>query len=280
MRKAFLLSAVAGSALLAANAMADVTVTGTVDICTVQTPCHIVFTEDLTKRKTVTIDVDIDLAPLKFAEAWSHFNQRNDHNRACENCAEKQALIVDSIGSQGALRSAFGNVGITSVNQSAGNNINQATIISFALDEFTPPVDPPGPPTASTGGFAESQVAGEQIVTTNTVRSFNIAFRDALITNSIRGNVGVTAVNQAAGNIYNQANAISAAVSLLNGVALSDAALGQFVVNNTHNETNISKHAFATDSITHNIGVTQVNQSAGNLGNQSNVLSLAVTFTP
>jgi hypothetical protein len=260
--------------------MADVTVTGTVDICTEATPCQITVTEDLVKVKVVTIIVDVLLTPDKFAEAWTHFNQRNDSNTACENCAEKQAVIDTSIGTGNFFG---GNVGITSVNQAAGNNNNQATVITIALDEFTPPPpEQPPPPTQhpGNGGFADSQVAGEQIITSNLVKSINIAFRDALITNSIQGNVGITAVNQAAGNINNQSNATSIAVSLQNGVALSDAALGQFVVNNVHNESNVSKHAFTTGSISQNIGVTQVNQSAGNLGNQSNVLSVSAVFTP
>lgn len=275
MRRAFLLSAVAASALIASGAIADVTVTGTVDICTADLPCQITVTEDLTKTKTVSIDVVIVQQPEKFAEAWTHFNQLNDSNHACENCAEKLAEIINSIG-----QLENGNTGITSVNQAAGNNINQGTIITIAVDEFTPPQQPPPPeqPPGS-GGFAESQVAGDQRIVNHQIHSFNIAFRDALITGSINDNTGITAVNQAVGNVYNQANAISIAVSLQNGVALSDAALGQFVTRNTHDEVNVSKHAIVTDSIQSNTGITQVNTSAGNLGNQSNVVSIAATFS-
>jgi hypothetical protein len=42
-------------------------------------------------------------------------------------------------------------------------------------------------------------------------------------------------------------------------------------------ETDVSKLARTTGSILNNTGITQVNQSAGNLGNQSNVVSLAIT---
>jgi hypothetical protein len=266
MRKAFLLGAVAASAILAGTAWADVTVTGTVD-----KDQTITIRETLTKAKAVVVTVTVNITPSKAGEASSHFNQENNFNLVCENCAEKTDLITGSV---------LGNLGITSVNQSSGNNNNQGTVISFGLDATDPP-DPPGggdpPPPSALRGFAESQVAGSQHITNNTINTVSIIFRDALIAGSINNNIGITAVNQAAGNVNNQANAISLGVSLLPGVALSDAALGQWVVTNTHSEINVSKSAQMTTSVMGNTGITQVNQSAGNLGNQSNVVSIALT---
>lgn len=194
----------------------------------------------------------------------------NTGNIVCENCAEKTDLIINSIN---------GNTGITSVNQSSGNNNNQGTVISFGLDASTPPPPPgPGPdPADPNGGFAESQVAGSQYIANNIIRTVNIVFRDALLVNSVNGNTGITAVNQASGNVNNQSNAISIAVSLRAGVSLSDAALGQFVTGNSSIESDVSKSTQALSSISRNTGITQVNQSAGNFGNQSNVVSLSVT---
>jgi hypothetical protein len=269
-RKALLLSAVATSALIASNAWADVDVFGTVD-----KDVNIVATETLTKDKFVRFNVTITNTPVKFAESSTHFNQRNEDNTACENCAEKTDLIQNSVGTVGN-----GNTGITSVNQATGNNNNQATVISFAFDVPIgppPPGEPPPPPPTFSDGFAESQVAGSQHVNRNTIDTRSITFRDARIEGSINDNAGITAVNQAAGNINNQANGISIAFAGNPGVALSDAALGQFVTSNTVGETDVSKRAHMTGSIISNQGITQVNQSAGNLGNQSNVVSLAIT---
>jgi hypothetical protein len=264
MRKALLLGAVAASALIAASAWADVDVTGTVT-----KDQTITVNESLTKYKTINVTVGITLAPEKFAEASTHYNQENVGNLLCENCAEKTDLITGSI-----LR----NVGITSVNQASGNNNNQGTVISFALDHVSPPPPPDQPPPEvdPTGGFAESQVAGSQNILSNTVRTAFIVNRDALIENSINGNTGITAVNQASGNANNQANAISIGLSLESGVALSDGALGQLVSGNVGTETSVSKSAQLLGSIKGNTGITQVNQSAGNLGNQSNAISLAI----
>ena len=266
MRKATLLAAVAGAALLASSASADVFVFGTVN-----KTVTVDIEETITKNKFVFLDVVIVDVPEKFAESTALFNQRNQNNEACENCAEKLDLIAGSIN---------GNVGITSVNQASGNNNNQATVISFAFDvPIGPPAPPPPPPAPppSADGFAESQVAGSQHINRNTIETRSITFRDARIEGSIIDNKGITAVNQGAGNINNQANAISIAVAGNPGVALSDAALGQFVTSNTVTETDVSKLARTAGSILNNSGITQVNQSAGNLGNQSNVVSLAIT---
>ncbi len=259
LRKATLLSAVAGAALFASTASADVTVIGNVTKLV-----DIDIVELIVKRKAVTLVVRITDVPEKAAEAQTIFNQRNEGNEACENCAEKTDLISGSVRN---------NVGITSVNQSSGNSNNQGTVISFAFDLDTPQ-DPPGGNT----GFAEAQVAGAQYMQGNRISSVAIIFREALILNSIVGNSGITAVNQATGNINNQANAISIAFSQSNGVALSDVALGQFNTGNTVAEGNgVNKIASINTSITGNVGITQVNQTAGNFANQANVVSIAAT---
>src|SRR5690349_3351789 len=126
MRKEILLGAVSLSALLASNAWADVNVFGTVD-----KDVTITATENVVKIKAVNLVVNITETPDKFAEASTHFDQRNEGNLVCENCAEKTDLITASI---------IRNTGITSVNQASGNNNNQATVISFAFDV---PIGPP-----------------------------------------------------------------------------------------------------------------------------------------
>jgi hypothetical protein len=93
----------------------------------------------------------------------------------------------------------------------------------------------------------------------------------------VNGNTGITQVNQAPGNINNQANGMSLAFTLYNGIALSDTALGQWNSGQTVTEEGVSKFALISGSVNTNTGVTQVNQAAGVLANQSNVVSLAVT---
>src|SRR5690606_24012629 len=72
MRKAFLLSAVAGAALFASTAMADVFVYGTVDKTTVIDIDEIVLT-----ARTLSIEVTITDEADAAAEGTTVFNQRN-----------------------------------------------------------------------------------------------------------------------------------------------------------------------------------------------------------
>ena len=45
-------------------------------------------------------------------------------------------------------------------------------------------------------------------------------------------------------------------------------------------ETNTYKFVTIEDSINNNLGVTHVNQSAGNMANQGNNVSVAVAYSP
>jgi hypothetical protein len=267
-------------ALLASPAKADFVLYGDVD-----KNVDIYIWEGVFKLKLAAFLVLIIDNPEKVAKSQVVFNQRNQRNRACENCAEKLDLITGSI---------TGNAGITTVNQSAGNMNNQANLVSVAWANVgggpgtTPPGTEPGDPNNT--GHANSQVAGEQILGNgrtnegtpetgqgNTVYTINVPFRDADITNSVNNNSGITQVNQSAGNINNQANGMSLAFTFYNGIALSDTALGQWNAGNNVEEHNVSKFANINGSVNDNTGVTQVNQTAGTLANQSNVVSLAVT---
>jgi hypothetical protein len=279
LRKA-LLGAVAGMALLASPARADFTLYGDVD-----KDVDIYIWEGVFKLKLAAFLVLIIDNPEKVAKSQVVFNQRNQRNHACENCAEKLDLISGSVNA---------NAGITTVNQSAGNFNNQGNLVSVAWANVGTPEDPPGPPDPGTDpgntGHANSQVAGEQILGNgrtnegtpetgqgNTVRTVNVPFRDARIEGSVNENSGVTQVNQASGNINNQANGMSLAFTFYNGIALSDTALGQWNSGNNVDEQGVSKYSLITGSVNSNTGVTQVNQTSGTLANQSNTVSLAVT---
>jgi hypothetical protein len=253
-------------ALLASPAKADFNLYGDVD-----KNVDIYIWEGVFKLKLAAFLVLIVDNPEKVAKSQVIFNQRNQDNEACENCAEKLDIIAGSI---------IGNAGITGVNQSSGNMNNQANLVSVAWANVSvedPPGDdnPPGDP--GNTGHANSQVAGEQRLERNTVHTVNVPFRDAVIRGSVNDNTGVTQVNQSSGNINNQANGLSLAFTFYNGIALSDTALGQWNADNNVEERGVSKLASIAGSVNLNTGVTQVNQTAGVLANQSNVVSLAVT---
>ncbi len=261
MRKWVLISVAGWLALALATAFADVTITATIDKTKDKT-----VTETLTKVKDVNLVVDVTVTPDKFSESEAILNQRNTENHACENCAEKRDQLVDS-GSD--------NSGVLTINQAAGNMNNQGSAISIAIDL----PEPPGEPETRTG-FAEAQASADQRNLANLVESINILFREATIDNSINDNAGVVHVNQSPGQMNNQANALSVALSFDAGVALSEADLGQFNTGNRVLETNVLKTATITASVNGNSGVIGVNQSSGNMANQANIVSIAVAQVP
>ena len=258
-------------------------------------------TKTITILETVTVDKDvtmlvrvIDLGTVA-AEADAQVNQVNASNMACENCAEK----VDTIEA-----SVIGNSGITNVNQAAGNMNNQGNVVAVAVDHFTGPGK-----VRRHSGFANAQTSVDQkqgfylvpgtdsttqqvdqeatvVFDPQLVDSVNILFRTSEIFESVIDNVGITNVNQAAGQLNNQANATSLAECLDGSVALSETDLGQATISdpagavNTVLEVSALKDALIEGSILGNQGITFVNQSSGNLANQGNALGLSVAIHP
>jgi hypothetical protein len=106
----------------------------------------------------------------------------------------KSAAIAGSIN---------GNVGIVNVNQNVGNMNNQANSEAIAVA-----IDLAG---VALSEAALGQVNGQFGDTTDTSNSVFEAgvSKSASMSNSLNGNVGVGGVNQAAGNMANQANIFS-----------------------------------------------------------------------
>jgi len=249
-------------------AMAEVDVYGEVNKTK-----DVTITEDVTVTKTVTINVDVDVALEDASEADAVVNQDNFDNGACENCAEKRNLITDN-----ALN---GGDGIININQATGNMNNQGNVVSLSVDVGPPP---PPPSTPKPGALTHSQAAVEQNNEFNWAHAISILFRDDEISGAAASNVsGILNINQAAGNMNNQANAEAIALGFDAVVALSEADLGQFNTCNTVSEggwygvyksDSISGGAFYGAS-----GVVGVNQAAGNVNNQTNALGMSASIS-
>lgn len=258
-------------------ASADVTVFATID-----KDKDVSIFEDIFINKFVNLFVRVPLEADKAAESDALVNQTNSLNQSCTNCDEKRDTITGS---------GTANSGVLSINQAAGNMNNQGNAVSIAVDVIvipTPPNDPPGTPQPESSGFAEAQAAADQRNTDNLVDTVNLLFRSGEIVDSLNDNSGVVHVNQAPGNMNNQANALSVAVSLSAGVALSEADLGQINTFNVVRESDatsgqdprvgINKRADIVGSISGNTGVVGVNQAVGNMANQANVVSIAAAL--
>jgi hypothetical protein len=258
-------------------AFADVDVFATIDKTK-----DVFIVEDIAVFKFVDLFVFVPLTATKAAESDALVNQTNTLNQSCTNCDEKRDTITGSGNT---------NSGVLSINQAAGNMNNQGNAVSIAVDvqvTATGPDDPPIPTQLESSGFAEAQAAVDQLNTANFVDTVNLLFRSGAIDDSLNDNSGVVHVNQAPGNMNNQANALSLAVSLSAGVALSEADLGQVNTFNTVRESDatsggavrvgINKNADIVGSISGNTGVVGVNQAVGNMANQANVVSIAAAL--
>lgn len=261
-------AAVAALLLVGMPASATVTVTATVNKAK-----DVFVDEDIFIDKFVLIRANIVSTPDKAAESLATVNQTNNNNEACSNCAEKEDVIRDSFND---------NAGIVTYNQAAGNMNNQGNAVSTAVDfEVEDGDDGDNGPEGS--GFAEAQAAADQDNFNNTVDAVNLLFRTARIRDAGNGNTGVLFMNQSPGNMNNQVNELSMAISFEDeGVALSEAELGQLNTANlalesrrTPGSTGVNKDAIINGSLSDNTGVLGVNQSVGNNANQGNVLAIA-----
>ena len=131
-------------------------------------------------------------------------------------------------------------------------------------------------------------VTPEQVVQPSSFANEYVNTFGATLADSIDGafadGSGVAGVNQAAGSLNNQNNALAAALGDSVVHALGEADLGQF---NTYNNVDVIDQV-RTDTISNAFngftGVAMVNQSSGSINNQANVVDIAVgtsvTFPP
>jgi hypothetical protein len=240
-------------------------------------------TQFVTKFKTVSIFVTQDLFAEGAAEADAIANQRNETNvvdgvdgiQGFVFGIKKVASISDSVNA---------NQGIVGFNQDVSNMVNQGNLTSVALTN----TGTDGLESSVTNSQAEAEQINGGTFDDDTGDNFVNHSEDfpvleplqehltANITDSINGNSGVVGVNQNAGNMNNQLNALAMAVGLGSKLALSEAALGQSNIGNEIVALNTIKSDTISGSVNDNSGVIGVNQSVGNMNNQASVVSMAV----
>jgi hypothetical protein len=261
---ALLLGAVAFSAPAAADVFVRADVTLDKDTTVV---------ENLRIFKNVTITVDADFTGSSAAESVTIINQANTGNVIeFDSGTLGNRLLADLLAQ--ITGSVIRNVGITQVNQDVGNANNQANSVSVAVS-------------VTQAFFTESMIEVEQYTTNNRVNTDGTATfviglahqnKASFIVNSVIGNVGITQVNQSAGNANNQLNAVDLGIGANSAVALSEAALGQTNSGNRTDEVATVRTSSIVNSVNGNIGITSVNQSSGNMNNQATVISIAGSF--
>ena len=259
------------SLLMGSPALADVFVTA--DITKFK---DITVTLDVFKDKELFIFVTQELFAEGAAEADAIANQLNDDNvvTGVDGVADNPDAAFGIQKVADITTSVNENQGVVGLNQDTSNMVNQGNLVSVAL--------------TNTGNGTEedsvtnSQAEAEQINFNNSVTHFEVLDVNLLpdltatIESSINNNSGVVGVNQNAGNMNNQLNALALAVGLGSKFALSEAALGQENTGNIVNEIETVKSDLISNSGSGNSGIIGVNQSSGNMNNQASVVSMAV----
>lgn len=185
-----------------------------------------------------------------------------------------QALVGNRVEEGSVIRQAVigeafqGNAGIVSVNQSAGNLDNQANVRAIAMGEDTGPLQ-----------FLSA--TGTAVASGNVVNSSGP--RETRIENSFNDTVGIVGVNQSAGNLNQQLNAVVLAAGTLVGpdaIALGDSMLSSVGArnDNTVNKDRESpRQNVMTDSFRNFRGIAQINQTAGDLNRVGNAVGMSIS---
>jgi len=252
MRKWLILILIGWLALIPAAAFADVDI----DVDIHKTKDKTVK-EKLLKFKAALILALVVQITDKAAESETLVNQTNENN-----------FEFDLVHKSKSEAKSIAGAGITSINQASGNMNNQANAVSVAVD---------GQSSDRTrlffgGSFAESQAAADQKNTRNKI--VELGSNSTSDIGSVSG-TGIVGVNQASGHMNNQANAVSVAVGLASGIALSEADLGQ--VNTWNKVISIVNSSSASIGDVRGSGIVGVNQSSGHMNNQANVVSVAAS---
>ena len=244
----------------------------------VQKDKSVTVNESIYISKDVDINVDLDVSLEGAAEAIALANQENWGGEV-DGAGDGEGPAAGNFRDATIRRSINENRGIVGVNQDAGNMNNQGNNVAVAV-------------TDALDSFANAESSASQINVANEVEALEDVDnlidpttgeilppqKSGTIAGSITMNRGIVGVNQSVGNMNNQLNNVALAAGLEGvDVALSEADLGQLNAFNLVFETNTHKADTISASINANTGIVGVNQSAGNMNNQGNVVSAAVT---
>jgi hypothetical protein len=125
-------------------------------------------------------------------------------------------------------------------------------------------------------GSSSSQALVSQIQIGNVMEE-GLTASLAIVRDSFQGNRGIIGANQNSGNLNNQANVhVIAHNSGGPTIQLGHAAIDQQLVGNTIVTSGAAREDRIQDSFGGTVGIVGINQSAGNLNNQANVIVITL----
>lgn len=168
------------------------------------------------------------------------------------------------------------NAGLINVNADSGVMNNQGNMLALGETESAMAAADAQADVAQRNAGNDLTDVGSAFYDDQGALAFRVR-RTATLTNAVYGETGITALNQASGVMDNQTNAMTMAAALgVGGVtALSEAALGQTTQGNNGLASNVRYEDRASAAVHGNAGVTQVNQTSGNLNNQASTIAFS-----
>jgi len=169
------------------------------------------------------------------------------------------------------LNSFRGFTGIAQVNQAAGYMNNQTNLMGIT-DVRT------GGATTHSSLSSQSQVRNNNLTTSNNV------YHTAITGGSFAGGTGIAMVNQAAGNMNTQFNAVN--ITIGGRRNLTDTQLSAVEANNTITKNTLAPNEYSTKldleggAFRNTTGLVSTSQVAGNMNQVSTVFNVNVTVVP
>lgn len=128
---------------------------------------------------------------------------------------------------------------------------------------------------ANTQAVAAAHAVVTQVLVNNVVTEQNV-FHTALLDGGFNGNSGIIGVNQSAGNVNNQTNVRAFALTGLGAIQAAQADVLMEMHDNTVTTSGGGLTAGINNSFNNTTGVVGVNQVAGSLNEQANVLAMSM----
>jgi len=279
-------------ALLGTTALAVALGFASVALADADVDAHIDFNkyvnvdEILYVEKALFIKAQPKLTPAGAAEAaavanighnGNYFNTPADSSGASVSGDQRivlDAKITDAVHS---------NSGVISVNYDIGIMNNQGNLVSMGVTQSATAAADSQAETSQHNVDNRMTEVGDWLYTNNTTDGMpngSLLFRSrrtATLENTVHSQTGITGLNQTSGVANNQTNSVALAVGLNSTVALSEAALGQATVDNKIVVGDFSYANTVTNAVRNNTGITHVNQTSGNMNNQSSTIAFSAT---
>jgi hypothetical protein len=244
--------------------------------------------ENLYIEKALFIKVQPKLTPAGMAEAAAlatvghkegNFNWVTSSSGSSLSLSGDEKIILDAKITD----AIHTNSGVISVNYDIGLMNNQGNLVSMGVTSSATAAADSQAETEQYNIASKLYEQGSQGYTGNTSDGMvngALVFRSrrtATLENTVRDQTGITGVNQTSGVMNNQTNSVALAVGLGSTVALSEAALGQTTSGNDVYATDFRYDNTVTNAVRNNTGITHVNQTSGNLNNQSSTIAFSAT---